>query len=157
MSGIRKSGGSIEEPQRPDDRPADVAEDGHDSDQCARDRDLLRADEVGDIALERALGEVRAELQQDDEGHDRDERLRGREPQQEEHVEGRPDGDVGLASPPPAHRVVADGPDGRLDDDRHHDRDDLDQRERRARRSRDPRGGGRAPGGRRRQRRPRSR
>ena len=46
-----------------------------------------RGHEVRDVALERALREVRAELEQDDERRDRDQRLLDAMPDQEDDVE----------------------------------------------------------------------
>ena len=74
-------------------------------------------DEVRHVALERALGEVRAELEQDDERADRQDGVRRRDPDEEHDVQQRPDEDVGLAPPEPADRVVAEGPRDRLDED----------------------------------------
>ena len=105
------------EPDRCQPRADDDAEHREQADQAAREADLGRRDEVGDIALERALGEVRAELEQDDERADREDRVRRGDPDEEQDVEDGPDEDVRLAPPEPADRVVADGSRDRLDED----------------------------------------
>ena len=63
--------GELPEAEREGDQHGarDEADGLHGPDEGAREPDLLRRHEVGHVALERALGEVRAELQQDQEDH----------------------------------------------------------------------------------------
>ena len=81
-----------------------------------RDPHLVGRHEVRHVPLEGALGEVRADLEEDDEGRDRRHRVRGRDAQEEDDVEDRPDHDVRLAAAPARDRVVADRADRRLDE-----------------------------------------
>ena len=62
--------------------------------------DLRRRHEIGDVPLERALGEIRAELQEGHEGRDREEILAQGDPREEDQVEHGPDEDVRLAGSP---------------------------------------------------------
>ena len=98
-------------------------------DERARKSDLLRRHEVRHVALERALREVRAELEQDHEDDERDERLGRGEPDQEDDVEDAADDDVRLAPAPAAHREVADHPDRRLDEEHDRQRQPAHQRQ----------------------------
>ena len=93
------------------------AEDGEQADHPARQPDLRRRHEVGHVSLERALREVRAELEQRHERRDGEHRVRRRQADQEHEVEDGADGDVRLAPAESADRVVADGADRRLDED----------------------------------------
>ena len=105
------------QPDRCQPRADDDAEHREQADEAAREADLERRNEVGDIALERTLGEVRAELEQDDERADRQDGVRRGDPDEEQDVEDGPHEDVRLAPPEPADRVVAEGPRDRLDED----------------------------------------
>ncbi len=99
-----------------DDEARDVAQDLHQSDERARHPDLGCGDEVGDIALERALGEVGAELEEGNERRDGDQFLAQRDAEQEYDIEHGADEDVRLAPAPARDGVVRDGSDRRLDD-----------------------------------------
>ena len=110
--------------------PDDVAQDLHEPDHRAGEADLLVADEVRDVALERPAGDVRAERQQRGEGREHQDGVGGGDPEQEHEVEQRAEDDVRLAATPAADRVVADRADRRLDEDRDDADRDRDQEER---------------------------
>ncbi len=102
--------------QRADDEARHDAEDLHQPDERARRSHLRPGHEIRDIALEWTLGEVRAELEQGDEGPDGDKRVGRRDPDQEHEIEQGADEDVRLAPPPARDGVVGDRADRRLDD-----------------------------------------
>ena len=80
--------------------PRIVPEREHEPHQAAGEPDLLRRHEVGDVSLERALREVRADLEQEVEADHRDELVAERDSRQEDDVEQRADHDVRLAASP---------------------------------------------------------
>ena len=95
----------------------EIAGDLHHPDHAAGESDLGWGDEVRDVALERAAGDVRGEPEQDHERRDRDERVRVGDAQQEDDVEQRAHDDERLAPAPARDGVVADRADGRLHGD----------------------------------------
>lgn len=82
---------------RPDREPGNVAQRLEQADERRGETDLGRRHEIGHVSLERTLRRVRAELEQDEERRDAQDRVRGRDPEQEDEVEDRTDEDVRLA------------------------------------------------------------
>ena len=116
-----------EQAERGDTDAGNLAADDHHAHQAARHAHLALGDEVGHVALERALGEVGRELQQQHESGNGHEVVRGGDAGQEDDVEQAADEDVRLAPAPARDGVVGERGDGRLDDDRDGERDDLEE------------------------------
>ena len=107
------------ERDRDDDRPGDRAKDRHDAHQGTGQADLRGRDQVRDVALEGPLGRVGAELQQQVERADGDQRVGRGDADEEDQVQRRADHDVRLAPAPATRRVVADRAHHGLDEDGH--------------------------------------